>query len=458
MVSDKSRILFVFSTRRGDNNTAFGGFAKRLVKRGGLENIEIDYVALEDLMFEIKRGQVKINDLHSGKRIDNYDWVYFKSWEGMPDRAAALAEYLFNKGIPFSDRAVIEKGNGNKLVSHMKFWAHDIPIASTVYCAPKHWLEVLPTITLKYPVVIKAVDGQKGRMNFLAKNYDEAKRVFAENPEVEFIVQQYIPNTHDLRIQVYGGHAALVMQRMAQEGSHLNNTSAGGGAKLIPLSRIDKTVLRLAERAAAAVGLQVSGVDVMPNSKTGKYYILEANQGSQIVTGKFTHENIAAFNKFVKNQAKLRFINKAGNRKLSIIGRHEAVSLLDLGIDSINAKIDTGAYSSSIHAEKIKVVKKGAQQILTFQIPANLFCDNKPKTFEVEDFGIVPVKRASASKQERYTINTRLYLGGRKFITTFTLSDRGSMRYPVLIGRRVIRGRFLVNTELSKPVPDKGKI
>lgn len=346
------RLLVVFSLRRSDTSTAFGGFVARLKKQGGLEDISMDYVALEDLMFYIKGKKAEVTDIRTGKRLDDYDWVYFKSWEGSPDRAAALATFFQAKGIPFVDNAVIHKGGGNKLVSHMRFWADDLPVATTVYAAPNHLLQILPTLTLEYPLVIKAVNGQKGRDNFLANTFDEATKILKDNPHTEFLIQELIPNTHDLRVQVYGGKARLVIKRKASAESHLNNTSKGGEAELIPLKDCDQKMLHLAEKAAAAVDLNVSGVDVMPNSQTGKYYILEANQGSQVVTGKFTEENMSAFNAYLRTQAKIRLTRTQDKHsKLTIVGRHEVVDLPDFGVFHADAKVDTGAYRSSIHAK-----------------------------------------------------------------------------------------------------------
>ncbi len=56
------KVLFVFTQRRSETSTWFGGFSKRLQKRPGLENIDIDYVALEDLIFEIKDNKATITD------------------------------------------------------------------------------------------------------------------------------------------------------------------------------------------------------------------------------------------------------------------------------------------------------------------------------------------------------------------------------------------------------------
>ena len=88
------KILVVFSQRRSETSTWFGGFVKRLQARPGLEGIDIDYVALEDLIFEIKDNKPTIYDVRTEEYLKDYTWAYFKRWMSMPDEAAALAIML----------------------------------------------------------------------------------------------------------------------------------------------------------------------------------------------------------------------------------------------------------------------------------------------------------------------------------------------------------------------------
>ena len=130
---------------------------------------------------------------------------------------------------------------------------------------------------------------------------------------------------------------------------------------------------------------------------------------------------------------------------------HEEVDLIDLGMFNAHAKVDTGAYRSSIHATNIKVIKRGDKQILQFSVPeiARKRKSEGELRHETEEFHIVPVKKSANHIENRYIIKSRLRMGGRTFIASFTLTNRGSMWFPILIGRRVISGRYLVNSALS---------
>jgi len=450
------KVLIVFTERRSETSTWFGGFVKRLQKRPGLEGIDMSHVALEDLIFEIKDNTATIFDVRTETYVDDYTWVYFKRWMSMPNEAAALAVFLRARGIPFADDLVIHKNDGSKLVSQFRFWANDIPVADTMHTSAHHTKYALERTAIEYPMVIKDANGQKGNLNFLANNREEALRIIDQHPDVMFLIQNYIDNAFDYRIQVYGGKAVVGVRRVGMKGSHLNNESAGGESSFIPFDEIPKGVLELSEAAAAAVGLQVSGVDVLPNIDESKHVILEANQGSQIVTGDTSGGQVAIideFNAYIARMAKTRIKkNKLlpGNKK-SIVGIHEIVDLPDLGVFGAHAKVDTGAYRCSIHATDIDVINRAGKDYLCFSIPtvAHKGIVDKLMRHEVSDFRIVPVRKSIIHTEQRYIIDTKLRISGRNITATFSLTNRGSMRYPILIGRKVLSGRFLVNSSFS---------
>lgn len=127
--------------------------------------------------------------------------------------------------------------------------------------------------------------------------------------------------------------------------------------------------------------------------------------------------------------------------KLKLIGRREYVDFPLLDIRQMEAKIDTGAYTGAIHCEHIELKTISQKQLLFFKL------DNET-TYSVEDFLLKKIKNSFGEMEERYVIKTLIKLGGRKIKTYISLSDRGNMRYPVLIGRRLLKGKFLVDVNL----------
>ncbi|TDK49938.1 ATP-dependent zinc protease family protein [Algoriphagus formosus] len=131
----------------------------------------------------------------------------------------------------------------------------------------------------------------------------------------------------------------------------------------------------------------------------------------------------------------------------TIIGRKERISLPGLGLDSVWAKVDTGAYTSALHAEHIRLEEKKGKEVLVFQV---LMSGHKKFTGEevvFENFREKKVKNSFGQAEIRYLIETELELGGKKFQAEFTLTDRSKMKNAILLGRKILKGRFLVDVD-----------
>jgi hypothetical protein len=132
-------------------------------------------------------------------------------------------------------------------------------------------------------------------------------------------------------------------------------------------------------------------------------------------------------------------------KKKVTVGRSELVSFPALGINAIEAKIDTGAYSTAIHAHKIWVEEKDGESTLHF----DLLDPNNPNYVEeiisTTDFYQKRVRSSNGRMEKRYMIKTSIVIGGKKSTTDLSLTNRGKMRFPVLIGRKVLKKGFLVD-------------
>ncbi|MCB0770965.1 MAG: ATP-dependent zinc protease [Flavobacteriales bacterium] len=124
-----------------------------------------------------------------------------------------------------------------------------------------------------------------------------------------------------------------------------------------------------------------------------------------------------------------------------VIGRLEHIALPGLGVDRVEAKVDTGAYRSALHYQRILIrTVQGEKQLwVTFQM------GRKRKTKVFRKFRKVLVKSSNGSISHRYLISTLVRLNGFAVRTQFTLFDRSDMKYQVLLGRKFLRGRFLVD-------------
>lgn len=129
------------------------------------------------------------------------------------------------------------------------------------------------------------------------------------------------------------------------------------------------------------------------------------------------------------------------NSSKTVIGIVERVSIGTRAID-VPAKIDTGADSSSLWASNIRVGRDG---VLRFR----LFGEGSPyyngKVFKRTDFTVAQVKNSTGQAEIRYRTHFTIRLGGKKIRALFNLSDRSRNTYKMLIGRRTISRKFVVD-------------
>jgi len=125
-----------------------------------------------------------------------------------------------------------------------------------------------------------------------------------------------------------------------------------------------------------------------------------------------------------------------------VIGRREWVMLPELGVGPLNAKTDSGARSSSLHAEEIELSADGKR--VSFVTRDHY---GRRKRCELEVGGVTRVKSSTGEAKPRIWIETELELnGGFLWRTRLTLANRSRMLCPMLLGRRALSGWFLIDT------------
>lgn len=444
--TDKYNVVFVFVKNRGTKSTRFGGFAKRLQNKGHLQNCNITTVALEDILFDIADGKKSSAYVNGIDPFLNADIVYFKAWESDQESASALAALLNVRGIPYVDQTVGGVGI-SKLPMMMRLWASGACIPRTLHSANLSSIDIKTSIG--YPCIVKAAHGQKGMDNYLISNGTEFDDLRDSVDISKFIAQEYVPNDGDYRVWVYGSKVRGGLLRRAGSG-HVHNTYQGAEAELMYEDDISEDMKNLAILSAKATNLAISGVDIMEHKETKKLYVLEANQGSQVTTGAFVEEKMQAFAEGFEELLEKRHLRKkTPSHKLDVVGRHVAVDFPDWGIVGMIGKVDTGAYQAALHAEDISEI----DGILSFKVSHYEDKDGRRMPAMVKStshYSFAEVRNTSGVLERRYLVPVRFVVRGRIFNSKVTLTNRGTMKYPLLIGRRTLRGRFLVNSELSK--------
>ncbi len=142
-----------------------------------------------------------------------------------------------------------------------------------------------------------------------------------------------------------------------------------------------------------------------------------------------------------------------------IIGMTDLVDFPDLGLFDIQAKVDTGAFTSALHCKDVRVIRSGLKRKLSFWLidktglPA--------RKFRSDQFSQRMIKNSFGVAELRYVIQTRIVLFGRTIRAEFTLADREQLKNPVLLGRKLLRNRFLVDVSqknLSYDAKVTGKV
>jgi len=127
-----------------------------------------------------------------------------------------------------------------------------------------------------------------------------------------------------------------------------------------------------------------------------------------------------------------------------VIGRAELLHFMDFEIADVPAKVDTGAYRSAVHAANISVDDKG---VLSFEIlGGHPVCGVLSKVHKTTEYSVVTIANSFGNEEQRYEVKLRVKLGPKIFKATFTLADRSKKIYPILIGRKMLNSRFLVDT------------
>lgn len=130
------------------------------------------------------------------------------------------------------------------------------------------------------------------------------------------------------------------------------------------------------------------------------------------------------------------------DKNKKIIGRLEYIDLPDFDMSGIVAKIDTGAYNGAIHATNIVEDEEGG---LTFNILDPDHPEFKDNVYKADDYIKKPVKTSRGFSEDRYFIPVTVVISGEVIKARLSLSNRKDMRYPVLIGRKVIKNHFIVD-------------
>ncbi|MCZ8216932.1 MAG: RimK/LysX family protein [Cyclobacteriaceae bacterium] len=128
---------------------------------------------------------------------------------------------------------------------------------------------------------------------------------------------------------------------------------------------------------------------------------------------------------------------------MKVLGRYDRVDLPGLGLKNIHVKVDTGAYRCSLHCQSAKVVNG----ILEFVLLDEEHPEFTGMKFTASTFHERDIKNSFGEVERRYVITTTIKIFNEEITAEFSLSNRGSLKFPILLGRKILQARYLIDVK-----------
>ena len=140
---------------------------------------------------------------------------------------------------------------------------------------------------------------------------------------------------------------------------------------------------------------------------------------------------------------------KTRKKDLLTLGWREWVSLPDLGLDKIKAKVDTGARTSALHAFEVRQLDVDGRRCVEFKMHPRQR-DNETvivcRAYVIDER---VVRDSGGHAEKRWVIETPVTLGDHTWPIEMTLTSRDDMLFRMLLGRTAIRKRAVVDPARS---------
>lgn len=136
-------------------------------------------------------------------------------------------------------------------------------------------------------------------------------------------------------------------------------------------------------------------------------------------------------------------------RKYPIIGWREWVSLPELNIERIKAKVDTGARTSALHAFSLRPFVENGKKRIRFDLHPLQHNNNHIVTCVADVVDKRLVTDSGGHEEERHVIQTPITIAGQTWLIEITLTERENMLFRMLLGRSALRKHFIVNPARS---------
>lgn len=140
---------------------------------------------------------------------------------------------------------------------------------------------------------------------------------------------------------------------------------------------------------------------------------------------------------------------QSGAHDRQVIGWIERVSVSTEAV-VMEAKVDTGADFSSVHAEDIRYLDRAGEPWVEFSLQSE---DGRPVVLQRPVQRMARIKKKTSGFQERPVVELELCVGGDRRRSQVNLAQRGHFRHPLLLGRDFLQAGYLVDVSARHLLP-----
>ena len=260
----------------------------RLIEEAKIRHVELRIFHHSDLAFNFTSD--KITFLYQGFPITPPDFVISRRGANTSQECYQLLHALQAANVLLINKPESIALAQDKLMSGVYLYKHHLPIPRTQSINSIGSIEYCKK-NFHFPLILKKPIGKRGTS--VMKCHDE--ELFEDSVHMSglqngtLLAQQFMKKSYgkDLRVFVIGGKAVACMQRIAKSGGYKSNFSMGG---LVESYEISETIRNIAIKSAAAISLDIAGVDLLFDDIEGNFTVCEVNsapgfKGLELATG-----------------------------------------------------------------------------------------------------------------------------------------------------------------------------
>jgi ribosomal protein S6--L-glutamate ligase len=266
---------------------------KRLVEEAKLRGHDVKVIKYRDCYASIERDNPTVS--YRGEDLGQFDAIIPRIASYMTRYGSAIVRQLEMQGVYTVSSSLAITRSRDKLRSMQLLAKAGVGIPKTVFSRNSTDIDSLIEKAGGTPVIIKLARGTHGNGVVLAESKKAAKSVlqafYLSNEDgTNIMLQEYVEESAgtDIRAFVVGGRVIASMKRQSLDDDFRSNLHKGGEGTVVKLT--DEEV-KMAIKAAKAMGLNVAGVDMMRSARGP--LILEVNASPGFGIEKITGRNVA---------------------------------------------------------------------------------------------------------------------------------------------------------------------